>query len=141
MNQSATPIRILQNSLKRSPDRIFWRILILSHMLTNINFSSPSSNKIRRVKIFLSWCLFLQLAAEKKTPFLVQLQQIFDPSYFIRALWNSSRFIWEYQLEIRGLGNNACLNLVLIAITFFIIQAFGIKIESSCWAWKALIFD
>ena len=25
------------------------------------------------------WCLFLQLAAEKKTPFLVQLKQIFGP--------------------------------------------------------------
>jgi hypothetical protein len=31
-------------------------------------------------------CLFLQLAAEKKTPFLVQLKQIFSPSYFDKAL-------------------------------------------------------
>jgi hypothetical protein len=28
----------------------------------------------------------LQLAAEKKTQFLVQLKQIFGPSYFVRAL-------------------------------------------------------
>ena len=26
------------------------------------------------------------MAAEKKTPFLVQLKQIFGPSYFVRAL-------------------------------------------------------
>ena len=31
---------------------------------------------------------FLQLIAEKKTLFLVQLKQIFDPSYFDRALHN-----------------------------------------------------
>ena len=30
--------------------------------------------------------LFLQLAAEKKTPFLVQLKLIFVPSYFDRVL-------------------------------------------------------
>ena len=29
---------------------------------------------------------FLQLAAEKKTPFFLQLKQIFGPSYFDRAL-------------------------------------------------------
>ena len=29
---------------------------------------------------------FLQLAAEKKTPFLVLLKQVFSPSYFVRAL-------------------------------------------------------
>ena len=41
------------------------------------------NNKIRRAK----------LAAEKKTPFLVQLIQIFGPSYFVRALdhWDWSR--------------------------------------------------
>ena len=32
------------------------------------------------------WWVFLQLAAEKKTPFLVQLKQIFGPSYFDRSL-------------------------------------------------------
>ena len=32
------------------------------------------------------WCVFLQLAAEKKTPFLVLLKQNFGPSYFDRAL-------------------------------------------------------
>ena len=34
------------------------------------------------------WCLFLQLASEKKTSFLVQLKPIFGPSYiyFDRAL-------------------------------------------------------
>ena len=31
---------------------------------------------------------FLQQSAEKKTLFLVQLKQIFDPSYFDRALHN-----------------------------------------------------
>ena len=31
---------------------------------------------------------FLQLIAEKKTLFLMQLKQIFDPSYFDRALHN-----------------------------------------------------
>ena len=30
--------------------------------------------------------LILQLAAEKKAPFLVQLKQIFGPSYLVRAL-------------------------------------------------------
>ena len=29
---------------------------------------------------------FLQLAAEEKTSFLLQLKQIFGPSYFVRAL-------------------------------------------------------
>jgi hypothetical protein len=29
---------------------------------------------------------FLQLAAEKKIPFWVQLKQTFGPSYFVRAL-------------------------------------------------------
>ena len=29
---------------------------------------------------------FLQLAAEKNTPFMVQLKKIFSPSYFVRAL-------------------------------------------------------
>jgi hypothetical protein len=29
---------------------------------------------------------FLKLAAEKMTTFLVQLKQIFGPSYFVRAL-------------------------------------------------------
>jgi hypothetical protein len=31
---------------------------------------------------------FLQLAAEKKTQFLVQLKQIFGSSYFVKALSN-----------------------------------------------------
>ena len=41
-----------------------------------------------KVPFFLPtvWCFFLQLAAEKKTPFFVQLKQIFGPSYFVRAL-------------------------------------------------------
>ena len=34
------------------------------------------------------WCLVLQLAAEKKTPFLVQLKQMFGPSCFVRAWTN-----------------------------------------------------
>ena len=34
---------------------------------------------------------FLQLAAEKKTPFLVQLKQIFGPSYFDRTLWTNPK--------------------------------------------------
>ena len=46
--------------------------------------------KIRRAEnlfqLHQKWCLFLQLAAEKKTPFLVQLKQIFGPSYFVTAL-------------------------------------------------------
>ena len=49
---------------------------------------AKSSNKIRRAKFYLSCTknsVFLQLAAEKKTP-LVQLKQIFGPSYFVRAL-------------------------------------------------------
>ena len=37
--------------------------------------------------------LFLQLADEKKTPFLVQLKQIFGPSYFVRALEQVFHFI------------------------------------------------
>jgi hypothetical protein len=32
-----------------------------------------------------------ELAAEKKTPFMVQLKQIFGPSYFVKAL--TKRFL------------------------------------------------
>ena len=38
-----------------------------------------------------NWCLFLQLAPEKKTPILVQLKQMFGPSYFVRALATFAR--------------------------------------------------
>ena len=35
---------------------------------------------------------YLQLAAEKKTPFLVQLEQFFGPSYFVKALVSGRYF-------------------------------------------------
>ena len=49
------------------------------------------------------WWLFLQLAAEKKTPFLVQLKQIVDPSCFVRALaafFPYPGFQWKWILGI-----------------------------------------
>ena len=59
-------------------------------------------HKIRRAEnsfeLHQKWCLFLQLAAKKKTPFLVQLKQIFDPSNFDRALDVSQSF-WRIWLE------------------------------------------
>ena len=48
-----------------------------------------SPNKIKR-DIFYLGCtqngVFLKLATEKKTPFLVQLEIFFGPSYFVTAL-------------------------------------------------------
>ena len=48
-----------------------------------------SSNKMIKAKLCFNCTkngLILQLAAEKKAPFLVQLKQIFGPSYLVRAL-------------------------------------------------------
>ena len=55
---------------------------------TSANVVKQSQNKKSQkfVSAAQKWCHFLQLAAEKKTPFLVQLKQIFGPSYFDRAL-------------------------------------------------------
>ena len=48
-------------------------------------FGAAQTN-ILPFELHQKWCLFLQLAAEKKTSFLVQLKQIFCPFYFARAL-------------------------------------------------------
>jgi hypothetical protein len=53
-------------------------------------------NKIRRAKLCLSctkkWCIFLQLAAKKKTPFWVQLKQISRSSYFVGGVTTLRNF-------------------------------------------------
>ena len=54
---------------------------------------------------------FFQLAAEKKTQFLVQLKQIFGPSYFFRALVLSlQRFLLH---EILSLLSKTCVEKLL----------------------------
>ena len=42
-------------------------------------------------QLYQKWFLFLQLAAEKKTPFFGAAEQIFSPSYFDRALVDSQK--------------------------------------------------
>ena len=55
------------------------------------------------------WSLFAQLAAEKRTPFLVQLKQIFGPSYFDSALGAEHLFITKgtefFQLHTEKRGS------------------------------------
>ena len=55
---------------------------------TSANMLKQSQNKKGRkfVSAAPKMVSYLQLAAEKKTTFLVQLTQIFGPSYFDRAL-------------------------------------------------------
>ena len=54
--------------------------------ILTINTKAVKKRAESLFELHQKWCLFLQLAAEKKTPFLVQFKQIFGPSYFDRAL-------------------------------------------------------
>ena len=47
---------------------------------------------------------FLQLAAEKKNPFLVWLKQIFGPSYFVKALIEKQPFQFWREIQIQVLA-------------------------------------
>ena len=71
----------------------------------NVQFSALSSNRIRRVKFCL--CLLFQLAAEKKTSFLVQLKQIFGPSYFV----------WAYSVD--SIKHTVLLNVLSLLSVLF----------------------
>ena len=56
-------------------------------MIINLYLKQSQNKKGRKfVSAAPKMVPFLQLAAEKKTPFLMQLKQIFGPSYFDRAL-------------------------------------------------------
>ena len=62
-------------------------------MLLEINILKLQQNKKGQVlfELHQKLYLFLHLAAEKKTPLMVQLKQIFGPSYFVRVLVGLSR--------------------------------------------------
>ena len=62
----------------------------LLHFVVGKRHSKALTKKKGQVlfELHQKWCPFLQLAAEKKAPFLVQLKKIFGPSYFVRALDN-----------------------------------------------------
>ena len=50
--------------------------------------SSQNKKGQKNLQVHSSRCLFLQLAAEKKTPKPVHLEKMFGPSYFEAALRN-----------------------------------------------------
>ena len=70
-------------SLEHLYQKIYYNIIFI-----HLKGLKQSQNKKGRkfVSAAPKMVSFLQLAAEKKTPFLVQLTQIFGPSYFVRAL-------------------------------------------------------
>ena len=43
---------------------------------------------------------FLQMAAEKKTPFLVQLEIFFGPSYFVNALLVTTASLYIFSFTV-----------------------------------------
>ena len=107
-----------------------------SHVFVFWFLVKSSQNKMdqKNFQVHSFRCLFLQLAAEKKTPKTVHLENIFGPSYFEAALaiYQKPK---DKNMRLTGHFSNFCalmenVNLKLIMMEFcwiFLIMTFGLN--------------